>query len=293
MTILMAIIVPILYLLREFKIQSWRKKGADTKTVVSASSIFALPVFAITLFYILLSNQSFTFDSSWLFYSGVWIITCFVTNLMSYYIIKNISVTQFGIFTKVASILFSVIADIFVFHLTFPVISIIALSLMFLGGISIDKYEEKNIKKETIKKGLIYVILLIFLIRFIDIFQTASFKQLAIIQSNPLFFVAFLQTALFIPLSFIGLKGVKKAVREKLITVKDMIYLAFLIIIICFAEPYIYKALPLTVLTTLGLLRIGISYVYDVKADNLKINKKSLIALAMIIAGSLLLIFVY
>lgn len=293
MIILLAILIPILILLREFKIQEWRKVGVDTKTVVSASSIFALPVFIFTLGYILLSSDnSFTFNNKWLFYSGIWIITCFVTNIMSYYIMRNISMTQFGIFTKVASILFSIIADIFIFDFKFPVLSIIAITLMFIGGITIDNYNEKS-KKENIKTSLLYVILVIFLIRFIDIFQTASFKELAIIQKNPTFFVAFLQTALFIPLSFIGFNGMVRAVKKGLIKIKDMIYLAFLIVIICFAEPYVYKNLPLTILTSLGLLRIGFSYIYDVKFKNLEKNRKSLIALGMIIIGSLILVLIY
>lgn len=293
MTILLAILIPILYLLREFKIQEWRKNGISTATTISASSIFALPVFIITLFYTLyFSNSGFTFDNNWLFYSGVWLITCFVTNIMSYYIFRNISITQFGIFTRVASILFSAIADIFIFKLSFPIASIIAITLMFIGGLSIDKYN-LNAKKENIKTGLLYIILVIFLIRFIDIFQTSSFKELSIIQTNPLFFVGFLQTALFIPLSFIGLNGTIKAVKSGLIKTKDMIYLGFLIVLICFAEPYIYRDLPLTILTSLALLRIGVSYVYDVKKQNLQRNLKSIFALLMIIAGSLLLIFIY
>lgn len=293
MIILLATLLPILYLLREFKIQQWRKKGISTSTAVSASSIFALPVFIGTLIYVLwFSDAGFTFNNDWLFFSAVWLITCFVTNILSYYIVRNISITQFGIFTRVASIFFSVLADIFVFDLHFPIASVIAISMMFIGGIFIDKCD-KNIKKENFKTGLLYIILVIFLIRFIDIFQTASFKQLAIIQENPIFFVAFLQTALFIPLSFIGLRGTIKSIKQKIIKTKDMIYLGFLIILICFAEPYIYKNLPLTVLTSLALLRIGIAYVYDVKKQNLTRDLKSLLSLLLIILGSILLILIY
>jgi hypothetical protein len=291
MIIFLAILLPILYLLREFKIQKWRRDGCDTKTVISASSIFALPVFIACLIYILSSGTYFTFNNTWLIYSVVWLVACFVTNVMSYKILKYISVTQFGTLSRAISLFFSVFADIFIFHLSFPFFSVIAIFLMLIGGITIDK--PKDNKKIPTGKTLIYLILFILLIRFLDIFQTSSFKQLAIIQENPLFFVAFLQTALFFPLSLIGIRGIKKAVQAKIIKTKDMIYLGFLILLICFAEPYVYKELPLTIITALALLRIGISYIYDIKLDNLKLNKKSLIASLLIIIGSIILVFIY
>jgi hypothetical protein len=276
--------MPLIFLFRDFKIKDWRRRGVNSFSASSASSILALPVFITMLFYIILSSGDFIFSKEWLFLSSIWSLVCFTTGIVSIWILKKLSFTQLGAFSKVISFVFSLLSDIFIFKNSVPIVSLIFLSIILLAGINI-KGEKDKVTKKNQAVSLFSLMSILIILESFNAVENLLLKQLAIIQTNPLFFAAFLQTIIFSLFVSLGLKPAIKDIKNKKISISDIIYTNLLIVIYCLMEPYVLKSLPLVIITTLGIVKIAFSYVYDVKAKDLNKNKKSILYLIMIFIG--------
>lgn len=286
-TIIIAIILPILFLLRDFKIKEWREQNIDSLSCTCASKMLALPIFVIILIYIILSKQQFTFSKDWVIYSSIWIVTCFCSTLIGTWLFKSFPITQLKTMSKVFSFVLAIILDIILFKVNFNLGALIAVILLFFGGIMLNP---KNKNFSISDKNIITLILASCILSAIGILEKSLMKHLAMNQTNLIFFTAYLQTMLFSVSFFTGIKGAWANIKMNKIKKRDIVYTNFLIIIYCLAEPFMFKELPLTLIISISVITIALSYVFDVKNKYLEKNTKSLFALGISLLGMTLLI---
>jgi hypothetical protein len=291
MPILLAIAMPLLFLFRGFKIKDWRRVGVGPFSSAAAGSFLALPMFIAILFYTVAFSKGIVFTQSWVLGALAWVAIATSTNILSIWIFKHISFTQFGALSRVFAFIFSILSDIFIFKIDFPIMSILFLFMILLGGVEIkDKSIAKN--KKAHKHPIWRLVGIVIIIQALVAMQIILFKHLAIIQTDMLFLAAFFQTMIFSSFLVLGIKPAIKDIKSGKIKIADIIYTNFLIIIFCLMEPHVLKALPIVVITSLGVVSIAFSYLYDLKSNDLHKDKHSLFYLAIIFLGVIGLVVV-
>ncbi len=280
--------MPILFLIVNFQNKAWRKNGVDTLSCLAASKLIALPVFVVTLIYIIASSQDYTFSYKWLTLSLSWMFLCFGSGFLETYLFKYFPMTQIKAFGMIFRFILTALIDLFVFNIIFTYQNIIPIFLLFIGGVIIN---HKNFKQEkgSKKHHICKLLLVSLLITVLYVIQLGLMKELAIMQTNPLFFIVYLQTILFSVTIFAAGKKTFNNIANKKISIKSILLVNMLIIIYCFCEPYVLKELPLTLIVSTGVLTITLTYLYDLKTKDLDKDKKSLLGFIFIFIGVVLL----
>ena len=280
--IAMAVIGELTFMVFRILEKRLRNAGAQTLAILAAYGL-TIPFWILVIAgFVLLGQVAFT--PMYGLIVVAWVATCTFLNFGAVYITKYQSMSE-GIGYRFGfSLLVALLVDVFIFSMEFNAEKLLAIALLFSGGVALHFSREKNVSS-AMTMALPKRLSIIGFISIVEIATYTLFKQGALMQESATYHNAISQ--FLILCIFIGM-GAKPYMQDRAAGKLPTIYLiglSVLLIIGCLAEGLALAALPLTLIMGIALLRVVIYAVHDIYTKELRLTMANGSAITLILGG--------
>jgi hypothetical protein len=280
--IVMAVIGELTFMVFRILEKRLRNGGAQTLAILASYGL-TMPVWLVIIGgFAFLGMTAFT--PAYGLVIAAWLATCFFINFGSVYLTKFQSMSEGVGYRFGFTLLLSLLADIFIFSIAFDAEKLLALSMLFGGGIALHFSRQKNIAPDM-RMALPKRLGIIFVLAVAEVATYTLFKHGASLQASPTFHNALSQFLLFSIFVMMGHKAFAQDRKEGKLPTMYLIGLTVLLIIACLAAGLALAALPLTLLITISLMRPVFYAIHDIKTKELTLSLTNSAAITVIIGG--------
>lgn len=266
MIVLLAIINSLAASVMAIRWKKLRSNNISSKTSFGLLTL-SLPLSIISILLIqLFTNQRLIPSWEYVYYVAGWICVCITTNVAGIYLMKHKSLSELTIYKLAASSVVAIVVDILILKANIGVLPALGAFILLASGfiLPINKTEVKD----NLKTGALISIIL-----FLSILGTLQFtlyKQALSLQSSTLLHAFLAQSLLFMIFGIISFSDLKKDLKAKKVSYKDFLFFGMALYVLVVTESFLFRSLPITVLTLLAILSIIIYQIYDLKNKDLK-----------------------
>lgn len=254
-----------------------RKKGVSSLANLSILS-FSVPFFVI-LWFVLDGNKNFNTSSTYFLFLLFWLIPVFAENFGSNYLIKYQGLLENHVYTLGFSTFIAIIADILFLKTNYNLYTWFAIILFLVSGYMLTK----NRQQSKVHFGVSIVILL--LLSVLGVLEYTTYKKAMLLQSNILLHTIVAQGILATAFFLYGYRPLLKGIKERIIKMKDIIYITLLFFPFVILESFGISQLPVAVVILTTIFPILIYSIYDAKNLEVKLSTQTISAFVVAIGG--------
>lgn len=260
-----------------------RKKGVDTFSNLSMF-VFSIPIlFVLGLF--ALQKHEVVLTWWYLLIVFLWIVPVFLSNIFDVYLLRYQSLTEQSSYKLAVATTLAFLADIFIFHATYSLWMLIAVSCFVIGGGTISRNKISGMSRLPLVRAFFFMTL----IASADVIAYTLYKNGLLIQSTIFFHILISQSILFLLFFVVGSRKFIPHLRSRTISPKNIVSVNALIIIYVISEAIAVKELPLIIVVSASLLPLVLYSFFDFKNREVHLSKKSIFALILVLIGIVIL----
>jgi hypothetical protein len=215
---------------------------------------------------------------------AVWAATCFCLNAGNIHLSRYQSLSESLGYRFAFTALWALAADVIVFGNAFDPHRLIIIALMCTGGIALNFIRQKHIDP-ALRMRLSRRLPVLLVLALIEITTYTLFKKAALMQPSHFFHNVFSQSIVF-PLFFIiGGRSFKADYKAGHIAIPYAVAMCAVLLVAVILDGFALPVLPLIFIVTLGLVKILLYAVHDLKTGELPMTLASGGAIAMIGGG--------
>lgn len=260
-----------------------RTNGVGSRSILAVYGL-TLPVWIAAVAYFVSTGQM-NWPWPYLVCLLLWLGTCYFLNLGTIYISAFQSLSEGTGYRFGFSAMIALLADLFIFGTEFHPAVIVAISLLFAGGILLHMNRVKQDFQSTKLVPLHLKLGFVLLVSLAEVSTYALFKYAATMQDTIYAHNAVFQSMLFLMFLVIGGKVMVRDCKQGYFPVPYMIALCGFLIIAASADAVALAGLPVTLFIMFSLIRTACFAVHDIKTKEIALNATSIAAIALIAAG--------